>query len=130
MMIMCEQQDTIVPRSLPQLGASNMHTRLPPSFSRSGGNPPRRGPIWPRLPFKGNGGRFRFPMRDRDNEVLAIRIETLWFRDDVSDTDRGAILQAGYNLSDLSNGYSVLGGPQSVTQVVDRMEVKYRGRAH
>jgi len=69
-------------------------------------------------------------MRDRDNEVLAIRIETLWFRDDVSDTDRGAILQAGYNLSDLSNGYSVLGGPQSVTQVVDRMEVKYRGRAH
>ncbi|MBN9089164.1 MAG: hypothetical protein J0J01_19840 [Reyranella sp.] len=62
-------------------------------------------------------------MLDVNNEIIAVRIETLWKRADLSDADRRALLQAARTLGsfDLCAG-SVLGGLGPVLWAVERIE--------
>lgn len=86
---------------------------------------PQRGPSWPHLPWSSHGGRYRLPMRGPDNEAIAVRIEALWKRDDLSDADRRALLQVARILGtfDLCAGY-VLGGLAPVLTGIESVERK------
>jgi hypothetical protein len=103
-----------------------MRASQSPPFTTDGRAAAPFGPIWPRLPFPAHGGRFRLPMRDSDNEKLAVRLETLWFRNDVSDHDRGALLLAGYQLAGCNacSGYPLAHG-HPVFAAVERFELLY-----
>lgn len=100
-----------------------MQTNQVPSPHDRGLPKPQRGPVWPHLPWARYGGRYRLPMFDVENEIIAVKIEVLWKRDDLSDADRRALLQAARTLGrfDLCAG-SVLGGLAPVLWAVERVE--------
>jgi hypothetical protein len=86
----------------------------------------RFGPVWPPLPWEGNGGRYRFPMRGENCEEMAVRIEALWSLFGVTDAHRRLLLLVARNLQRVSRCFD--GTDEGLSQVVaqvDNLEREY-----
>jgi len=91
-----------------------------------GAMPPMFGPAWPRLPWSGNSGRYRFPMHEWMIEKTAVRIEALWCLGELSDDDRRHLLLAARRLQGANQCLYTAGDvlPAIVAQV-DAWEIAY-----